>query len=108
LISGGPLPTNDDDNPDAGITWILESLTGPDGPVLGASVDPTTGIFTWQSQPTSPRGRYNAAIRGTNDDSPFGTDTGVLSFDITIPEPTTFSLLGLAMLGALGYIRRRI
>jgi hypothetical protein len=107
LITAGPLSTNDDDDPDNGITWLLESLTGPNGPVLGATVNPTTGVFTWQSQPTSARGVYTAVIRGTNDDTPFGSDTGVLQFEIIVPEPATASLLGAAVLGILAFARRR-
>jgi hypothetical protein len=104
LVVAGPLPTNDNDNPDAGITWFLESVTGPDGPVVGATVNPATGVFTWQTQPTTKRGFYNAVIRGTNDDTPLGTDTGNLTFVICIPEPATLLLLG----GAMCCIRCRV
>jgi hypothetical protein len=107
LVTGGPLPTNDDDDPDNGIAWLLESLTGPDGPVLGATVNPTTGVFTWQSQPTSARGSYTAVVRGTNDDTPFGSDTGVLQFEIIVPEPATLPLLASALIGMLGSLRSR-
>jgi hypothetical protein len=106
LVTGGPLGTNDDDDPDAGIAWLLESFTGPGGAVVGATVDAASGVFSWQSSASSPLGTYTAVIRGTNDDTPAGSDTGNLSFRL-VPEPATFSLFGLAMVGALGFIRRR-
>lgn len=106
LVTGGPLPTNDSDEPDT-VNWSLVSFSGPGGAVLGATVNPTTGVFSWQSESSSPLGTYNATIQGVNDSgTPAGTDSGVLSFRL-VPEPATFSLLGLAMVGALGFIRRR-
>jgi hypothetical protein len=107
LIVAGPLPSDDADDPDQ-LTWQLVSLIGPDGPEVGASVDPLTGVFTWQTSPTEGKGAYTAVISATNnrgDLNPPGTDSGNLTFDI-VPEPATMSLLGLA-LGLLGLIRRR-
>jgi hypothetical protein len=106
LITGGPLPTNDSDDPDQ-VAWTLESLVGPNGPVTGATVHPTTGVFTWQTLPTTDRGFYTATIRGTNTNSPMGSDTGLLMFEIPVPEPATVTLLALAIFGLLGFLRRR-
>jgi hypothetical protein len=107
LVIGGPLPTNDDDDPDL-VSWSLISLIGPAGPQVGASVDPLTGVFAWQSNFSSPQGDYVATIQGVNNvgaTTPAGTDAGTLTYRL-VPEPASLTLCGLALLG-LGFSHRR-
>jgi hypothetical protein len=109
LITGSPLPTTDDDHPDQ-VTWALVSLIGPDGAEIGASVDPLTGVFSWQTSPTESGGWYVATISGTNNRgliTPFGSDSGTFKFHL-IPEPASSTLLALAVAAAIGFLRREI
>jgi hypothetical protein len=103
LVVGGPLSTN---ATVADIDWSLVSLMGPGGAVAGATVDPASGVFNWQSLASSPLGPYTATIQGVNAGTPTGTDTGLLTFNL-VPEPASVTLLGLAMVGVIGFIRRR-
>jgi hypothetical protein len=99
----GPLPASD---PEMGtLTWSLVSVTSP-GPIELSDfvVDPSTGQLDFNSIQEE-LGTYQVTIRATD---PGGlSDTGVLTFEVIIPEPTSFTLLGLALAGTLGFLRRR-
>lgn len=83
-------------------TWSLNSFVGPGGPVAGATVNPSTGLFSWNSA-GAPLGNYSATIMGSH----FGFgDTGVLSFNLVVPEPPTLALFSLALLGLIDSRRR--
>lgn len=85
-------------------TWALDSFIGPGGgAVAGASVDPNTGEFSWNSD-LQPLGDYSAIIGATVNGSPA---SGTLSFNLVVPEPATLSLLSIAMVVAAGFMRRR-
>jgi hypothetical protein len=102
----------DVETPAGPFTWDMLSLVsytpnyggaGP-GPHLAATLS-ATGEFSWVSE-GSPRGDYVWSVRAT--------DPGGLSAEGTItvhanlvPEPTTLTLFGLAMVGAMGFVRRR-
>jgi hypothetical protein len=78
--------------------WELISFNG-----AGATVDPDTGEFTWDST-GAPLGSYSAVIRASHFE--IGSDEGTLTFNL-IPEPASTGLLSLAMVGGLGLFRRR-
>lgn len=85
------------------LAWNLASFTGPNGAVAGATLDPTTGAFNWNSSGAA-LGNYQAVINGYS--SVYNeTDSGLLSFNLVVPEPTTLALYSLAVFGLI--IERR-
>lgn len=70
-----------------------------------ASNGPNSAGFSWDSI-GAPRGTYRWTVDAQNG---FGTDNdGIISVQITgVPEPATFALVGLALVGLVGVTRRR-
>lgn len=88
-----------DDGP-AGV-WTIDSFSPPNA--VAASIDPTTGVFSWIGN-GSPAGTYNAVLKYT--DGLGASDTGTLAITWHIPEPSTFALFGLALVGFAGCRRK--
>jgi hypothetical protein len=105
VVGLGPLPVLNTPDP-AALTWELVSFTGSalpsDSP---AAVNPTTGEFSWDTNASTPVGPFSAVIRATNGIG--DGDTATLRFETFVPEPASFALFGIAMVGALGLVRRR-
>ncbi len=98
------LPVSDDSPLDE-LTWNLDSFTGPNPPLNPPTVDPATGLFTWNFNGAQLGGTYQAVIRATDT---FGlSDTGTLTI-LPAPEPTCMTLLGLALIGLTGTFRHRL
>ncbi|MGD9634694.1 MAG: PEP-CTERM sorting domain-containing protein [Pirellulales bacterium] len=81
--------------------WSIDSFTAPNG--VAPSIDPSTGLFTWIGN-GSPAGTYPAVLKYT--DGLGASDTGTLSITWHIPEPSTFALFGLALIGFAGCRRK--
>ncbi len=71
-----------------------DSGTGPANP---AAFDTSVAKFSWNTA-GSPAGTYRWHVTAIN---PFGTDQGSITIHIaTVPEPTTLTLVALALTGS--------
>jgi len=105
------------------ITNVLANLVASNGPITWSGLTPTPGVgspalaatltpqgaFSWNPAGSArgPKGNgrpYSWNATATNS---AGGTTGVAITLSLIPEPATISLLGLAMVGTLGLVRRR-
>lgn len=89
----------------------LTLVTGNSTILNPASLDPVTGQFTWNpvGSKAGPKNSgtvvYEWTATATNAS---GTSPATLAIRVTlIPEPATIALMGLAMVGMVGVIRRR-
>jgi hypothetical protein len=86
--------------------WSIAPTTG--SPAVAATISPT-GQFEWHtigSQRSDPPGTpYSWTITAAGEGGT--SDTAVLSLNLVVPEPATMSLFGIAMVGLVGFARRR-
>jgi hypothetical protein len=73
-------------------------------PAIPATFDPTTHTVDWNTV-GSPLGTYKWLVTASN---PYGFDQGSLTVHITaVPEPATSTLICLAVVGGLGFVRHK-
>ena len=91
------------------ITWSgLTPTPGVGSPALAATLTPQ-GAFSWNPAGSArgPKGNGRPYSWNATAMNSAGQTTGVAITLSLIPEPATVSLLGLAMVGTLGLVRRR-
>lgn len=102
-IVSGTLPAADDGGV-ANLSWMFDGApTGPAAPLTAPSLDPATGLFSWDVNGQK-GGLYTFTIKAT--DAGGLSDNGVLSVQVIVPEPATVCLIGLALVGFAGFRRK--
>lgn len=102
-IVTGTLPAADDGGV-ANLSWMFDGApTGPGAPWVAPTLDPATGLFTWNVS-GSKGGLYTFPIKAT--DVGGLSDGGLLTVNVIVPEPASLCLLGLALAGFAGFRRK--
>jgi hypothetical protein len=110
-IVAGLVPATDDQLPGTPLAWeFVGAPTGPGVPKKAPTLNPTSGQFSWDVD-GSKGGQYVFTVRATDSfpasqGGPF-SDTGTVMVNVIVPEPMAFALVGLAIVGVVGFTRRR-
>jgi hyaluronate lyase len=86
-----PVTATDTDTTVQSLTFSLDA-----GAPAGASINPTSGLFTWTPPPEQPLGTYSATVRVTDNGIPVMTDAQTVNItlraDVTFQPALTISL----------------
>ena len=110
-VFGTPSAT-DNQLPGTPLAWVLQGSDAgnPGVPHHAPTVDPNTGLFSWDVD-GSKAGLYKFTYQATDNGLPGNggplSDTGLVSVNVIVPEPATMTMIGLALVGCVGLIRRR-
>jgi len=95
-----------DDGPLSSLSWTISNFSGPGVPPHAPTIS-STGLLTWDTNGGAKGGQYIATVMATDAGSPILSGQGTLTINLTVPEPASFGLASLAMIGLVGFARRR-
>jgi len=91
----------------APLTWSnLSLVAGSPTPAVAPTLS-SSGAFEWHTIGSTRPGTYSWNATVTDSANPATTDLATLTLNLVVPEPATMSLVGLAMVGLVGFARRR-
>jgi hypothetical protein len=89
------------------LTWSnLTLVAGSPAPAVAPTLS-STGAFLCHTFGSQRPGTYSWNATVTDTANPATSDLATLTLNLIVPEPATMSLIGIAMVGLVGFARRR-